>query len=45
VPLTDAEATYLLDPTLVWRAAVIAVNVAKAEVCCLSPDLSPQQFS
>lgn len=45
VPLTDAEAIYLPDPTLVWRAAVIGVNVAKAEVCCLSPDLSLQQFS
>jgi len=45
VPLTDAEATYLPHPTLVWRAAVIIVNVAKAQVCCLSPDLSPQQFS
>jgi hypothetical protein len=45
VPLTDAEAVYLPDPTLVWRAAVIIVNAAKAEVCCLSPDLFPQQFS
>ena len=44
VPLTDAEAIYLPDPTLVLRAAVIAVNVAKAEVCCLSPDLSPSSF-
>ncbi|NIV29148.1 MAG: hypothetical protein GWN58_06450, partial [Anaerolineae bacterium] len=25
VPLTDAEAVYLPDPALVWRAAVIAV--------------------
>lgn len=42
VPLTDAEATYLPHPTLVWRAAVIIVNVAKVEVCCPSADLSPQ---
>jgi hypothetical protein len=42
VPLTEAEAVYLPDPTLVWRAAVIIVNVAKAEVCCLSPDLFPR---
>jgi hypothetical protein len=45
VPLTEAEAVYLPDPALVWRAAVIIVNVAKAEVCCLSPDLFPHQFS
>jgi len=45
VPLTDAQAIYLPDPTLVWKAAIIVVNVAKAEVCCLSPDLSLQQFS
>jgi hypothetical protein len=44
VALTDAEAMYLPDPTLVWRAPVIALNVAKAEVCCLGPDLSLQQF-
>lgn len=45
VALTDAEAIHVPDPSLVWRAPVIAVNVAKAEVCCLSPDLSLQQFS
>jgi hypothetical protein len=45
VPLTDAEATYLSDPTLVWRAAVIIVNVAKAEVCCPNADLSLPQLS
>jgi hypothetical protein len=42
VPLTDAEATYLPDPTLVWKAPVIAVNVAKAEVFSPAGDLSPQ---
>lgn len=42
VPLSDAQAIYLPDPTLVWKAAIIVVNVAKAEVCCLSPDLFPQ---
>jgi hypothetical protein len=45
VPLTEAEATYLPDPTLVWRAAVIIVNTAKAEACCPGFDLSPQQSS
>jgi hypothetical protein len=45
VPLTDAQAIYLPDPTLVWKAAIIVVNVAKAEVCCLSSDLFPQQLS
>jgi hypothetical protein len=44
VPLTDAEATYLPHPTLVWKAAIIVVNVAKAEVCSLGPDLFPQQL-
>ena len=39
-PLTDAEATYLPDPTLVWKAPIIIVNVAKVEVCCPSADLS-----
>jgi len=45
VPLTDAEATYLPDPTIVWRAAVIIVNAARAEACCPGLDLSPQQLS
>jgi len=45
VPLTDAEATYLPDPTIVWRAGVIIVNAAKAEACCPGLDLSPQQSS
>jgi hypothetical protein len=40
-PLTDAEATYLPDPTLVWNAPVIIVNVAKVEVCCPGANLSP----
>jgi hypothetical protein len=44
VPLTDAQAVYLPDPTLVWTASVIIVNVAKAEVCCLNPELFPHQF-
>ncbi|MGQ9572748.1 MAG: hypothetical protein ACUVV3_06130 [Dehalococcoidia bacterium] len=33
LPLTDAEATYLPQPTLVWKAPVIIVNVAKVELC------------
>jgi hypothetical protein len=45
VPLTDAEATYFPDPTLVWKAPVIVVNAAKAEVFSPAADLSPQQFS
>jgi hypothetical protein len=45
VPLTDAEAVYLPVPARVWRAAVIIVNVAKAEVCFFGPGLSLQQFS
>jgi hypothetical protein len=45
VALTDAEATYIPDPTSVWRAAVIIVNAAKVEACCLGLDLSPQQSS
>jgi len=46
VALTDAEATYLTDPSLVWKAAVILVNAAKVEVYCpsapLRPSLAPQ---
>lgn len=42
VPLTDAEATYLPDPTVVWKEPLIIVNLAKVEVCCPSADLSPQ---
>jgi hypothetical protein len=42
VPLTDAEATYLPDPSLVWKAPVIVVNVAKAEAFSPAGGLSPQ---
>ncbi len=45
VPLTNAEATYLPDPTLAWRADVIVVNAAKAELCYPGADLYPQQRS
>jgi hypothetical protein len=45
VPLTDAEATYLPDPTLVWKAPVIAVNVAKAEAFSPVADPSPNRSS
>jgi hypothetical protein len=45
VPLTNAEATYFPDPTLVWKAPVIVVNVAKAEIFSPADGLSPQQFS
>jgi len=40
VPLTDAEATYLPDPTLVWKVPVIVVNVAKAEAFSPAADAS-----
>ncbi len=36
VALTDAEAVYVPDPSLVWKAAVILVNAAKVEVYCPS---------
>jgi hypothetical protein len=45
VPLTDAEAIYLARPSLMWKAPIILVNVAKAEVCCPSGDLALQQLS
>ena len=45
VPLTDAEATYVPHPSLVWRAPAIIVNMAKAEVCCPTAALSPEQLS
>ncbi|KPK46628.1 MAG: hypothetical protein AMJ77_05590 [Dehalococcoidia bacterium SM23_28_2] len=45
VPLTNAEATYLPDPALTWRADVIVVNAAKAELCYPGADLYPQQRS
>jgi hypothetical protein len=45
VPLTDAEVTYLPAPALTWRADVIVVNAAKAEVCYPGADLYPQQRS
>jgi hypothetical protein len=41
VPLTDAEATYLPDPTLAWKGAVIVVNATKAEAFSPAADLSP----
>ena len=34
VPLTDAEAVYLPDPSTTWKAAVIIVNTARAEAYC-----------
>lgn len=34
VPLTDAEAVYLPNPTTTWKAAVIIVNAARAEAYC-----------
>jgi hypothetical protein len=40
VPLTDAEATYLPDPTLVWKVPVMVVNAARVEAFSPSADLS-----
>ena len=40
VPLTGAEATYLPDPSLVWKGAVIVVNATKAEAFSPAADLS-----
>jgi len=40
VPLTDAEAIYLPDPTLVWKVPVMVVNAAKAEAFSPAADLS-----
>jgi len=40
VPLTDAEAIYLPDRTLVWKVPVIVVNAAKAEAFSPAADLS-----
>jgi hypothetical protein len=34
LPLTDAEAVYLPDPTITWKADVIVVNTSKVEAYC-----------
>ena len=34
VPLTDAEAIFLPEPTTTWKAAVIIVNTARVETYC-----------
>jgi hypothetical protein len=34
VPLTDAEAVFLPDPTTTWKSAVIIVNAARVEAYC-----------
>ena len=34
VPLTDAQAVYLPNPTTTWKAAVIIVNAARADAYC-----------
>jgi len=34
VPLTDAEAVYLPDPTITWKAGAIIVNAARVEAYC-----------
>ena len=45
VVVTDAEATYIPDPALVWRADVLIVNAARCDACWPDLDLSPQQSS
>jgi hypothetical protein len=34
VPLTEAEAVYLADPSTTWKADVIVVNAGKVEAYC-----------
>ncbi len=34
VPLTEAEAVYLADPSTTWKADVIVVNASKVEAYC-----------
>jgi hypothetical protein len=42
VPLTDAEAVYLPDPSTTWKAAVIIVNAARAEAYCPPASLAAE---
>jgi len=42
VPLTDAEAVYLPDPTTKWKAPVIIVNSARAEAYCPAAPLTDE---
>jgi len=42
VPLTDAEAVYLPDPAMTWKAAVIIVNSARAEAYCPAAPLTDE---
>jgi len=42
VPLTDAEAVYLPDPAITWKAPVIIVNTARAEAYCPAAALAEE---
>ncbi len=42
VPLTDAEAVYLPDPSTTWKAAVIIVNTVRAEAYCPPASLAAE---
>jgi hypothetical protein len=42
VPLTDAEAVYLPDPTTTWKAAAMIVNTARAEAYCPPASLAAE---
>lgn len=42
MPLTDAEAVFLPDPTTTWKAAVIIVNTARAEAYCPPASLAAE---
>jgi hypothetical protein len=42
VPLTEAEAVYLPDPSTTWKAAVAIVNTGRAEAYCPPTSLSAE---
>ena len=42
VPLTDAEAVYLPDPAITWKAPVIIVNTARVEAYCPAAALTEE---
>ena len=42
VPLTDAEAVYLPDPSTTWKAPVIIVNTARTEAYCPAVSLADE---
>jgi hypothetical protein len=42
VPLTEAEAVYLPDPSTTWKAPVLIVNTARAEAYCPPASLAAE---